>query len=209
MTLKLNPDLADLIAEAIIDAKVNAETMGRKFMRSEIAPIIRAMLPPAKATKPRQTIDERAEQIYALYPRKVAPEAAKRAITAALKKIDFETLAERVGEYANHVNAWSHASRYTKDNRDTVPHPATWFNEGRYNDDPKEWRRPGSYQVHQPTVPTEPAGWREEFPDFTDIHLPWSQLKPDQQSYIIIAMTQKSMTAVVAEDKYSTRLRDA
>ncbi len=32
-------------------------------------------------------------------------------------------------------------SRWPAEDRKFVPHPATWFNQERYLDDPKEWQR--------------------------------------------------------------------
>lgn len=79
------------------------------------------------------------EQIYALYPRKVAPAAAKKAIARALAKCrdrgdPIAFLTERVTAYAK--------AREGQDKQFT-PHPATWFNQERYLDDDAEW------QVHQ------------------------------------------------------------
>jgi hypothetical protein len=75
-----------------------------------------------------------ADAIYEAYPRKVAPDAAKRAIKAALKKVGFDELLAAVTEFA--------AS--PKGQGEFCPHPATWFNEGRWADDRKEWKRAGS-----------------------------------------------------------------
>ena len=72
-----------------------------------------------------------ADAIYEAYPRKVAPDAAKRAIKAALKKVGFDELLKAVREFASSP----------KGQGDYCPHPATWFNEGRWNDDRREWQR--------------------------------------------------------------------
>lgn len=84
-----------------------------------------------------------AEAIYALYPRKEAKKAALRAILKILKsgKIKELELQNRVRLYAAAVSTWSDSVRYTKEGSDTVPHPATWFNQERYNDDPAVWQR--------------------------------------------------------------------
>jgi hypothetical protein len=71
-----------------------------------------------------------AEEIYALYPRKLAKPAAIKAIMTALKKISFVDLKAKVAALAV---AW--------DNHDKefLPYPATWFNQERFNDDPSTW----------------------------------------------------------------------
>lgn len=79
------------------------------------------------------------EQIYDCYPRKVGRPEALKAILKAMGKIDATKLMEKTKLYA--------ASRVGEDPNFT-PHPATWFNQERYNDDPATWKR--SSQVTQP-----------------------------------------------------------
>lgn len=74
-----------------------------------------------------------AAEIYAAYPRKAAKPAALRAIVRALKREKFDYLLERTKAFAK---AWNGASEVK---RHFIPHPATWFNQERYNDSPKEW----------------------------------------------------------------------
>lgn len=76
------------------------------------------------------TRKQQAEEIYKLYPRKVGRPAALKAIMKALKQVPFVTLKKMVAELAL---AW--------DNHDTqyLPHPATWFNQERYNDAAETW----------------------------------------------------------------------
>lgn len=72
--------------------------------------------------------------IYAAYPRKVKPLEAHKAITKALKQVGFDELLSLTTRYA--------AAR-TKPGQDPqfTPHPSTWFNQGRWGDDPAEWER--------------------------------------------------------------------
>jgi hypothetical protein len=46
-----------------------------------------------------------------------------------------EYLLDRVQLYAAAVAKWPAADKQF------IPHPATWFNRGSYDDDPKEWSR--------------------------------------------------------------------
>jgi hypothetical protein len=79
-----------------------------------------------------------AEQIYQAYPRKTARKAALKAITATLKEKDFKFLLEAVQAYTVAVELWPAADR-----EKYVPYPATWFNDGRYDDDRETWKRNG------------------------------------------------------------------
>jgi hypothetical protein len=74
------------------------------------------------------------EMIYEAYPRKIAKPAALRAIRKALAKHSFEFLLSCAKRYA--------ISRAGQDPNFT-PHPATWFNQERFNDDPATWGMQG------------------------------------------------------------------
>jgi len=71
------------------------------------------------------------EEIYAAYPKKVGKPAALRAIHHALAKLPFNSLLERTRLYAQTCNSPV----------EFIPHPSTWFNQERFNDDPATWRR--------------------------------------------------------------------
>lgn len=113
--------------------------------------------PVARTTpdKPRSRKDQ-IEAIYKAYPRKVAPQAAKKAIAKALDQPDvtFGSLLEAVEEYAR--------SRVGKDQKFT-PHPATWFNRGSYHDDREDWHR-----SDKPDDQWEKAKADIESPDYDD-----------------------------------------
>ena len=89
--------------------------------------------------------------IYEAYPRHVAKQAALKAIKKAHQSgKSLPWLLERVREYAEAVQKWP-----LKDH-EYVPHPATWFNGGRYEDDPKEWIR--GHEINGGTAP-EITAW--------------------------------------------------
>lgn len=83
-----------------------------------------------------------AEEIYQSYPRKVAKANAIKAILTAItkKKVDASWLKQRVQAYANAVERWSDRDKAF------IPHPATWINGERYNDNDAEWDKSNSYQ---------------------------------------------------------------
>jgi hypothetical protein len=76
--------------------------------------------------KPSDTI---VLSIYDAYPRKVAKPEALKAIAKAIKKIDPIVLLARTKSYA----------MLRGQNNEFTPHPATWFNQERFNDDPETW----------------------------------------------------------------------
>lgn len=80
-------------------------------------------------------LDPTPEDIYAAYPRKEAKQDALRAIEKALTKRSAAELLKATQNYAAAVQQW------IPDDKKFVPHPATWFNGGRFDDDPKTWER--------------------------------------------------------------------
>lgn len=73
-----------------------------------------------------KTEEEKAGEIYAAYPRKVGrPEAIKK-IVKALEKTTFETLLQKTRAFAASVKGTDISF---------IPHPKTWFNQERFNDE--------------------------------------------------------------------------
>jgi uncharacterized protein YdaU (DUF1376 family) len=86
---------------------------------------------PPKKDPPYVTAQVRT--IYENYPRKVAPDAAYRAIAKALGFIEYDELLHRVRLYCD-------ARKQPGQDYTLTPHPATWFNRGSWKEDPAEWR---------------------------------------------------------------------
>lgn len=152
-------------------------------------------------------------EIYDAYPRKVAPAKAfiaiKNAITGGVPQTK---LLDATRGYAAAVKRWPRSYRF-KDGRDTVPYPASWFTAGRYADDPEEWRPPsqgrsegfqyaGLSRPERPLI-SEPAGWRDEFPNFLHIQKPWEELSEDHQRTIATTMELARKLSVPAGDEPS------
>jgi len=101
-----------------------------------------------------QMVLKLAESILAAYPRKVARKPALQAITKALKKNTVDYLLERTTAYAAAVAGKE---------QQFIPHPTTWFNQERFNDDPQEWEPTAN--TNQPTEPgTATIGGRKYTP---------------------------------------------
>jgi hypothetical protein len=77
-----------------------------------------------------QQISAQAELVYQAYPRKVGKPSALKAIEKALRSLSFEELRNLTREYARAVEGAE---------PQFIPHPATWFNDARYQDDPSTW----------------------------------------------------------------------
>ena len=77
--------------------------------------------------------DADGEGIYALYLKKVGKTAALKAIGNALGRVDAQDLKDAVSAFAAAVAKWP------AERRQFIPNPATWFNQGRWEDDPSMW----------------------------------------------------------------------
>ena len=80
---------------------------------------------------PVADLASQAEAVYAAYPRKVGKPVAIQKITAAIRADGFEFVLERTKLFAD--------ARLGQDQQYT-PHPATWFHQRRYQDDPETWK---------------------------------------------------------------------
>jgi hypothetical protein len=89
-----------------------------------------------KDTPGKGSGENQAEEIYQAYPLKVGKPAALKAIQRALTKEPFEALLAKTLRFA--------AAKGT--DLAYCPHPSTWFNQDRYNDDPATWIRNESTQ---------------------------------------------------------------
>jgi hypothetical protein len=90
-----------------------------------------------------------ASEVYESYPRKIARKESLKAIEKVVSQgIDAAYLLEKTKAYAAVVAQWPESDR------GFIPYPATWFNRGSYDDDPKEWVRSSGKAHHNTNVPS-------------------------------------------------------
>lgn len=80
-------------------------------------------------------IEIQAANVYECYPRKVGRPAALKKIAKAIKGSGYDFVLQRCKLFAA---AWADCPDNEKQ---FIPHPSTWFNQERYNDDPETWKR--------------------------------------------------------------------
>lgn len=88
-----------------------------------------------------------ADEIYRAYPKHVAKEAALKAIVKALKSIGFDDLLQAVKDFSQAVAG---------SDKDLLPHPATWFNGGCWQDDRTTWKPRQRFGARQMTQAQQP-----------------------------------------------------
>jgi hypothetical protein len=119
------------ITQADADAEAEAETL------ELISESLQDSSPRANSGAP-----DPVEAIYQEYPRKVGKKAAITAIKRAVERV-----AKASGWPTRDAQAFlfkrtqSYARSPAGNHGEYTPHPATWFNQGRYDDDPQEWMR--------------------------------------------------------------------
>jgi hypothetical protein len=111
-------------------------------------------IPPEKPAINSETpvsISQQEEAIYKAYCRKIGKVEAIKAIRKAVERLshpDGNYLA--MDPYGARRFLWKKATDYSSSpagakpsgkDKDYRPHPATWFNQGRYLDDPNEWQK--------------------------------------------------------------------
>ena len=76
---------------------------------------------------PQAALEDLFSEFWKIYPRKVEKLAAKKALLAALKVADPQTILDGARRYAADPNL---------PEKQFVPHPSTWLNAGRWEDEP-------------------------------------------------------------------------
>lgn len=91
--------------------------------------------------------DDSVERVYQAYPRKVgrikALVAIRKAVTALSTGKSVPAMPTNDALRFLHGKAREFALSPAGQQGEFTPHPSTWFNEGRYLDDPAEWQRAG------------------------------------------------------------------
>ena len=86
---------------------------------------------PTTPPNSERDFQKEANEIYSRYPRKVGKPIAIRAIVKALQSKPMAELLELTTKFAQaNIGA----------DPQFIPHPSTWFNQERFNDDPSTWK---------------------------------------------------------------------
>ena len=104
------------------------------------------------------------EEIRKVYPRRIAPEAARKMIARAATRLVKQK--RFPDEYTSRRFLYRKAAEFAlspagqpvpKGFDDYRPYPATWFNAGHYDNDPAEWQKPngGSNNGRQNSTATK------------------------------------------------------
>lgn len=87
-----------------------------------------------EGTRVRQS-HANAEKIYQAYPRKVAKPTALRAIQKQITKYGYDDVLSKTEQFARSVQG---------EDLKFIPHPATFYNQERFNDAPDTWNHSAS-----------------------------------------------------------------
>ncbi len=146
----VSPKRRQRVAETETQRVAEPETKNKQYKRDkENDPPT-----PQRPAEESMTSDKAVESIYAVYPKKVGRIAALLAIKKALECIGKEPnrpadaaawLLERVQAFA--ASPAGQAGRFT-------PSPKTFFNDGRYDDDPTAWQQRDGNERQRPGTRT-------------------------------------------------------
>ena len=100
-----------------------------------------------------------ATTLYNKYPRKQAKldgiKAIEKAIVTVAKR-DFDGNEKAAADWlGTRLDQYAQSAQGSRPEKSLIPLPATWFNGGRYDDDPEEWRYVGAgngFSGQQPPI---------------------------------------------------------
>lgn len=113
-----------------------------------------------KSPQNKRRDDSRIEEIYKAYPLHVAKQNAFKAIEKALKIVDATYLLDKVLQYRECASNWHESERKY------IPHPSSWFNGHRWEDDPNTWVK--REQPSMEPIKSFKEKEREEFEDLLE-----------------------------------------
>ena len=111
--------------------------------------------PDSPLDKPRQAYTASFERWYSHYPRKAAKQKAAAAFGRVLPKIASARGSTRDAALDWLCEVTDLFAASPKGTGIYVPHPGTWLNEGRYDDDPAEWNREGTRAAAPAATPRD------------------------------------------------------
>jgi len=85
---------------------------------------------PSPSPTPTPKVVVEFEEFWKAYPRKVGIEAARKKFDSAIKKTTIQKIILA-------ISAQKKTDQWRKDGGQFIPHPATWLNQGRWDDVPK------------------------------------------------------------------------
>jgi hypothetical protein len=112
---------------------------------------------PSTKRETKAEIAEQEEAIYQAYPRHVGKESALKAIRKAVERVSAGNASTAaMSEHDARRWLWKRAVEYARSregqkpagDEDYRPHPATWFDKGRYLDETSEWNRTAGGNGH-------------------------------------------------------------
>jgi hypothetical protein len=114
--------------EVVTTATTTATTTQATTNKKQLKQLEEDTAPPKGSAEP-----EGFKEWYAVYPKKKKPDAAKRAYVKVIRsgRIDHARLMERTTAFAAE---WTDKP---KEERRFIPYPASWLNDGSYDDEPE------------------------------------------------------------------------
>lgn len=93
--------------------------------------------------------------IYLQYPRKIGRDAALKAIGKAAQRLAKQNGTDEVESRRwiyKATKAYATSPAGQNPNRTLIPHPSTFYNQGRYLDDPREWQIQSAQPRFEPGI---------------------------------------------------------
>jgi hypothetical protein len=108
--------------------------------------------------------------IYGHYPRKVGKSAALKAIERAIGVVSKRGSAGAVGNeeaaaqwLETRIVLYAGSAQAQQPDKAKIPHPATWFNEGRFDDDESDWNYVWAPAANHPRQQSSPTNGETDY----------------------------------------------
>ena len=112
---------SDSVFDSEIDSEIDSESDSHIKTKTKTKTKTKNILPPISPPQGASF-----ERFWAAYPRKVGKQAAKKSFERV--KVPLETLLAAIERQKG-------SDQWTKNNGQFIPHPATWLNQGRWDDE--------------------------------------------------------------------------
>lgn len=135
--------------EVTRDAPVTPPVVGHEFDTKHQAPVKEKVSKPSASHPVAGAGDRRFDAFWQAYPRKVGKDAARKAF--GKRKPDDELLAAMIRA----VDTQRASPGWLKDGGEFIPHPSTWLNEGRWQDEAVSIEPAGATQAKAEMAKTQ------------------------------------------------------
>lgn len=147
-----NRDMSQTSRQAEVDP--NSKKQEKTFAHPKDEPVKPASLNAPNLRTRTAKVAVLAAGLYGIYPRKIAKQSALKAIAEAITSVAERGSTDKHGDFGGDIDAafqwlksrttiYANSPQGKREDRSFIPHPATWYTQGRFDDTEAEWNYAG------------------------------------------------------------------